>query len=332
MALTFAKKMNKSLIIKLYQDRGYGAKKQEKAIAAILNMEKYLLEKSTDFENADIPIVKSYIQTMIEQKKNDLESLLAIARYYYLIDKKDIYIYFTKILGGLGVIENIKKRCTRFAGKDTTQKVFENLTLPQLGTPLEDIPVFTNALMDRINQLIVPNLYQKILAGNNHGISKESMKTEKEFYENSKSFNHYLQERHQRKVAELQAYCDHNKVWFEQIISQEIVNYVKANQEILSAVHQGNKLYVTKIPFDANRYLEETNPVMRRYYACHCPFAREAIRNKENSVSSEWCYCSAGFAKYPFEVILDRELDVKVINSALNGDDICRFEIDLNAG
>ena len=73
----------------------------------------------------------------------------------------------------------------------------------------------------------------------------------------------------------------------------------------------------------------QKNDREKNYYACHCTFAREAILNDEENVPSDWCYCSAGFAKFPFEVILDKELSVKVLNSALDGDGFCRFEIDL---
>jgi len=47
-------------------------------------------------------------------------------------------------------------------------------------------------------------------------------------------------------------------------------------------------------------------------------------------MSYKWCYCSGGFAKFPFEVIFDRELTVKVISSPLKGDNICRFAIDIS--
>lgn len=50
---------------------------------------------------------------------------------------------------------------------------------------------------------------------------------------------------------------------------------------------------------------------------------------QRRNVPSDWFYCSAGFAKFPFEVILEKELSVKVLSSALDGDGLCRFEIDL---
>ena len=60
--------------------------------------------------------------------------------------------------------------------------------------------------MERLKNHTQPDLYKKILAGNNHGVPKEASLAEKELYEKSESFERYLKERHDRKVAELQEY------------------------------------------------------------------------------------------------------------------------------
>jgi hypothetical protein len=84
-----------------------------------------------------------------------------------------------------------------------------------------------------------------------------------------------------------------------------------------------------KIPYEANSYLKAEDDMFKRYFACHCPFARESILEGKE-VSANWCYCSAGFAKFPFEQILGRELTVKLLESPLKGDMVCRFEIDIS--
>ncbi|MBN2878254.1 MAG: hypothetical protein JXN65_01365 [Clostridia bacterium] len=321
--------MNTDAFVKLYKDRGYDDNAIDSAVKTLIDAEKFLKANESTFEDATIGLAKKYISYLIETGENSLDALLAVARYFYLIKNNEVYIHFTKVLGGLGVIENIKKRMETFAGKEIAEKVIKGFTMPPLGTPLEEMPKYTNDLIGRLKAGLEPKLYRKILAGNNHGIPEESMKMEKEFYENSELLDTYLKERHQRKVEELQRYCDSETVWFEQIINQDVVDFVKGNQEVLSAVRKGNKLYVTKIPYDIISYLKETDPVKKCYYACHCPFARESIVSDEKNTDSEWCYCSAGFAKFPFEVILGRELDIKLLKSALAGDEVCRFEIDL---
>jgi len=281
------------------------------------------------FETVAVEDIELYVEGLVEKQMNSLSRIVAIARYFHLIDKKDIYIYFTTITGGLGVMDSIKDRIVKYESEEMRDKIFEGLVEPPLGTSPCKVPKYTKAVIDRIETHLPPEQFKKILAGNNHGIPKEAMLAEKKLYEEAESMDEYLVGRHQRKVAELQDHCDKDKVWFEQKITQQVVDYVKSNQEILSAVRDGDTLYVTKIPYESENFLAATEPKMKSYYACHCPFAREAILKEGEEVSANWCYCSGGFAKFPFEVILDRELEVEMLESALKGDPVCRFAIKI---
>ncbi|MCK5129592.1 MAG: hypothetical protein KAQ68_07060 [Clostridiales bacterium] len=321
--------MNKTLLSDIYQQREFNQETTDDAINTVLTLENYLLSNNATLDTAEVADIKSYVHQQLSQQPLNLKQLLAMTRYFHAIKKNDIYIYLTKVLGGLGVIDNIKARIVKFAGREALDEIFKDLEEPPLGTPMGEIPKFTQKLMERIEKSVAPPVYEKFLAGNNHSIPKEAMEKEKLLYEESETLDEYLKGRHERNVAELQSYCDNNIVWYEQQISQQVVDYVQSNQEILSAVKKDNKLYVTKIPYDAEKYLNESDSVKKRYYACHCPFARESILKNNMDVSANWCYCSAGFAKFPFEVILDRELKIKLLESPLKGDDICRFEISL---
>ncbi len=321
--------MDKSKLIQLYSKRGYSDDKTQQAVDCVLSLEKHLTSSGSALSTCSVEEMKGYIASLLTNGEITADTLLAIARYFYLENRHDIYIYFTKLFGGMGVLENIKRRTEKYAGEETASIIFDGYTFPPLGTPFEEVPKYTNDLMARLKMHTSPELYKKILAGNNHGVSEQSMQAEKELYDKSESLEQYLKERHERKVAELQSHCDSGQVWFEQEITQPVVDFVASNQEILSAVEKDGKLYVTKIPYDTPAYLAAKTDKEKNYYACHCTFAREAILSGQDAVSPDWCYCSAGFAKFPFEVILGRKLDVKVINSALDGDGFCRFEIDL---
>ena len=201
---------------------------------------------------------------------------------------------------------------------------------PPLGSEPDDFPEFTKQLMERLETALPEETVQTVLAGNHHDIPAAAFENEAKLYRQSSSLDEYLRARHQRQVAVLQQHCDDNTVWFEQMITQRVVDYVAEQPEILSAVRSGDTLYVTKIPYMPDEYLETDDPLLKRYYACHCPFVREAILRGEPAISENWCYCSGGFAKHPYEAILGRPLRVTLLKSALKGDSVCRFAIHLD--
>lgn len=97
----------------------------------------------------------------------------------------------------------------------------------------------------------------------------------------------------------------------------------------MSAVRQGDTLFVTKIPYNPDQYLTETNPLMKRYLACHCPLAASTILKVSTGVPPTWCYCSAGFEKTLFDTVFGELLEVEVKESVLDGSERCRFSIQL---
>jgi hypothetical protein len=321
--------MNETLLMEYYKKRGFDEPAARQALRDISLLESRLLKKGLSFETLEICDIRQYIDSLIENGSNSEDCLLALARYFYLIGRYDAYIYFASLLGGIGVIENITERLIQHEGRKRSEQIIGELKKPPLGTEPKGFPEFTGRFMARLESEMPVGAVRKVLAGNNHGIPREAFLEEKALYEKAASMDEYLADYQRRQISELQEYCDQKKVWYEQKITQEVVDYAASNQEIMSAVRHGDFLFVTKIPYDPEKYLAENDPALKRYYACHCPFARESILNGDAPVSSGWCYCSAGYAKFPYEVILDRELKVEMLQSALKGDPVCRFAIDI---
>jgi len=59
-----------------------------------------------------------------------------------------------------------------------------------------------------------------------------------------------------------------------------VLDFVRSDPEMGGGRREGNVIYETKIPYMTKLYLAETDPKLKRYYACHCPWAREAIKNE----------------------------------------------------
>ena len=106
------------------------------------------------------------------------------------------------------------------------------------------------------------------------------------------------------------------------------MEYISREPEMGGGVRIGKVVYETKIPFLTKQYLAESDPTLKRYYYCHCPWAREAIKDGEK-VAPIFCNCSAGFHKKPWEAALGQRIEADVLQSVLRGDERCRFAIHL---
>jgi hypothetical protein len=322
--------MNEQILRDYYKKRGFSLELTDEAVAAVRALEERLHAQAETLESADVPQIRAQIRSMMDSGGVTLEALLAQGRYFYLTGRNDIYVYYTSLLGAVGVVESISDRLAMLEGAEVAEELIGTLPKPPLGSEPADYPAFTRALMEQLEQNLPESSVRCVLAGNHHQIPAEAFEDEIKLYQLSGSMEEYLRAAHKKQVETLQRHADTGTVWFEQIITQDVVDFVAANQEIQSAVQVGDTLYTTKIPYDPARYLAETDETMRRYYACHCPFVREAILRGEPDISGNWCYCSGGFVKYPYEVILGRELRVDLLQSVLKGDPVCRFAIHLD--
>ncbi|MFA5036453.1 MAG: hypothetical protein WC479_04685 [Candidatus Izemoplasmatales bacterium] len=323
--------MKKAELKALYEKRNIPMSEFDKIVDILGRFEIQLSKHSPvkSIDEASIPDLDNFIASLVEWGENTFPVIIGLMRYFRIIGRNDLYVQLTKYTGGDEVIENILISLEKKAGKPIVDAVMKDLDIPILGTAPKDYPKFTDRFMKRMHEHCPSSCFSEVMSGNNHGIPDQAFADEKALYEAAPSLAAYLQDFNNRQIAILQKHADTKTIWFEQEINQKVVDYVKTNQEIMSAVLKDDKLYSTKIPYDPQRFLDETNPVMRRYYACHCPFVRESVISNDPKVSADWCLCSGGFGKAMYEVILNHKLKVKCLNNVLSGDEFCRFEIDL---
>lgn len=273
--------------------------------------------------------LKAYIKRLIQNRDNTIQRFVNLARYFYIIGREDIYLYFLSIIGVSGVIDSITRRTTQLTDEQTVERIMKEIQFPTLGSPPEDYPASTCKLVRRMQEVLPEEICKKALAGNHHKIPVESFEKEKEIYKNTPDFDQYLKSFHQRNVQELQKYSDEGTIWYEQKITPEVVEFVKNNQEVQGGVREGDIIYITKIPFDPVRYLQETDPDLKRFYACHCQFVRTALLTNAADVPPEWCYCSAGYVKWMFDVLFEQPVEADILETPFMGDNRCRFAIHI---
>jgi hypothetical protein len=299
------------------------------AVTAAREFLKYLEKKKVSFRAASLDVLKEYLSFLIDAERNSIDRLLAIVRYCYFARKNDYYVYFTSILNGRDILPLIGKKLVDVAGEETQRRIFCNFELPPLGSPPDDYPKLTKMIVDKLEAELPVATCREVLTGNYHEIPAEVFRDKKKRFGKAKTIDEYLKGEHKRLVAELTAFMKKERIWYEQKITPEVVEFVKKNSEIACGLRRGDKIYVTKIPYAPSDYLKEKDPTLKRYYACHCPLARTAIRDGEPKIPSVFCYCSGGFEKFAFDTIFGQPTEVELLESALKGDARCRFAITI---
>ena len=97
----------------------------------------------------------------------------------------------------------------------------------------------------------------------------------------------------------------------------------------LAGVREGKRIIATKIPKSGvlKAYLAEPDPDRRRALYCHCPRVRDAAKTGE-CLPLSYCFCGAGFYQGIWEEILQKPVEVDMLESVLSGGDACRVAIE----
>lgn len=93
-------------------------------------------------------------------------------------------------------------------------------------------------------------------------------------------------------------------------------------------VREGNIIFDTKDPASPKEYEEAQTALDKRIARCFCPLVRAAIKSNRK-LSSTFCNCSAGYTVQFWQNVLQLPLRVEVVESVLQGDDVCKFAIHL---
>lgn len=323
--------MDSTSIRAYYERRGLPPADLEFALGVLCRLEDFLRTRNSPEtpESLSVASLETFLAFLLEADGEiSIPVFLALMRSMVAWKRTELYIFLTRYTGPDGVAQTIVHRARTILG-DSAAEGLAAVGIPPLGTPPAEYPAFTARFMKRMKEVCPNALLESVLAGNNHQIPDSAEDGEKAFYEQAPTLEAYLKGRHDRQVAILRRHCEEKRVWFEQEITPGVLALVENNQEIQSAVLKDGKLYATKIPYDGKSLLAETDPLRRRYHACHCPFVREAIQAGRTDLDPDWCLCSAGFEKHLFECLFGRSVPIKVLNSVLLGDEFCRFEMDL---
>jgi hypothetical protein len=299
------------------------------ATKTVERFEAYLKEVGKTLETATGREVNEFSKLLIDENLNTYTNYVALSRYGQFIKNMDLYLAVLELLDGAEVMNVLNERLREHVGEKKRDEILPTNKLPPLGLPPKEKVEVTREILKRMTKALSPEDCKKVLLDVAHGLPRDFRKEEREKYLKAGTIDEYLREKRANAIAELEKHRDEGTLFYNQYITDDVVNFVKCRPDVLSGERRGNTIYHTKIPYMVQEYLDATDDRVKRYYACHCPWARESILNDDIEVSSEFCHCSGGYTKQPWEAALDRPLEIDMVKSVLKGDLECSFTIHL---
>jgi hypothetical protein len=301
----------------------------EKIEASIALAERFEAFAAATGSKLDGATAWEFCKLLIQEEQNSYDNLLALARYGRFLKNDDVYVAVLELLDGAEAQPNLYQRVGEVFGEAVRDEVFDGIGVAPLGTPSTEKPRYMLPVIERLVDKVGQPASEKLLSACLRDLPDGYYKNERRRYKRSRNIDHYLQKRHRAFVRELQKCQRAGQLFFAQEITDQVVDYVKERPEIESGVREGDIVYISKIPYNAKNFLSEADPTLKRYYACHCPWAREAILSGNAPLNAVFCNCSGGFSKKALEVIFKQTLHVEVLESPLKGDFRCRFAVHL---
>lgn len=207
------------------------------------------------------------------------------------------------------------------AGPEVRREVMEGSEGLTDRSSREEVIDWTQRAMARLETLAGEERAQEVMTGCACQFPKSGLKAARETYAATGDLDRVhgmLQEQFEVFLRDTLA------------LEEELVEVVVRRGWGLAGVMDGDRIVATKIPKSGYlvAYLEETDAEKRRQIYCHCPRIRDVLKTSENLAAS-YCYCGAGYYQGIWEEILQQPVRVEVVESVLQGDEVCSIAIHL---
>jgi hypothetical protein len=207
------------------------------------------------------------------------------------------------------------------AGEDVEREVMRGAEELSSDSPREAVIAWTREAMGRLDSLVGESDRRAILTGCACQYPKAALAGLRKAYEETGD----LAQVHGVLQAQFESLL-RDTLQLDEDLVRDVVGRGWGSAGVLD----GPTVVATKIPKSGFllEYLREQDPSKKRQLYCHCPRIREVLKSSV-TMSPTYCYCGAGFYKGIWEEILGEPVEVELLETVLQGDEVCRFAVHL---
>lgn len=282
-------------------------------------------------EEASGEDVRAFAAELIAEQRNARIAFLGVYRYATYVRNHRMTVGAVELLGGYEMLGRLYDRIASELGADVRDRVFAGVELPVLGTPPLEWARTTAVVMPRLEAEADPAMVKHVLDDGIRSFREDAHADFKRQLEESDSIDAFLEGRRLRHLDMLKGHRDDGTLYYDQEITDDLIDLVERHPEIGGGVRRGNTIIEIKIPHRGAEYLATDDERLKRYHACHCPLAKESIPRDDLAVPPSICEICPSFNRKPWEVAFGRKLESEILESALRGGRWCKFAIHLPA-
>ena len=280
-------------------------------------------------EQADADDVAPFAASMIEQELNQRNRFVGIYHYAGMIGNTGVQLGVLDLIDGYEILGNLHRFVGEELGEDAQREIFDGVGVPPFGTTPLQWTKATSVIMPRLEAAADRETVERILGSGLRDLRDEYYVDFKTRYEEFGDIDAFLEDRGKRHLDRLIDHAENGTPYFNQMIDDAVLDFVRATPEIGRGVRNGRTIIETKIPHETMAYLAATDERTKQYHVCHCPCVKPSIPRDDLDVSSTFCaYCPSFNAK-PWEVTFGQRPKTEVLESGLRGGLLCTFAIHL---
>ena len=221
-------------------------------------------------------------------------------------------------------LAKFSNRLDEIAGEEIRKQVMTGSEDLSSRSTRRQVIDWSRGAMERLESRVAEDKRRAIMTGCACQYPKSDLQPMRKKYEATRDLDlahHMLQE-------QFESFLKH---YLE--LSSELVEDIVGRGWGAAGVMKGNTIIATKIPKSGYliEYMQEPDPERKRAHYCHCPRIRDVLTTSD-TISPTYCYCGAGFYKGIWEEILQKPVEVEVLETVLKGDEVCKIGVYLPVG
>jgi len=205
-------------------------------------------------------------------------------------------------------------------GLEIRDKILDSNEKNYRGLTRHDVIEWSKSAMERLDQLVDEKTRNDIMTGCACQMPTIRLQKMREKYAETKNFILVHQMLQEQFEGDLKAFLN---------LDEYQIDEIRKKGWGVAGVIEGNKIIATKMPAKYHEYMKATDSREKKYLFCHCARIKSLIMKQEENISLTYCYCGAGFYKGIWEEILQQPVNVEVLKSVLQGDEVCMIAIHL---